>query len=156
MDILNQKDIDTLLNEIDRLYQPTKSIIEMTPHEIDLIKDESIKEDTLKHFYEVDFLYVKPLEKLLKYALDQSNSSHYSYDLSNQSILDRIKILSKLLFSYGYVKDQLIDLVPQTKEDVNIILTARRKGYKDQSILSHIDRLEAVNSFLDDYRSHKK
>ncbi len=68
--ILKQFDIDQLLKEIKEL-STEKSITEITPKEIQQISDERLRREKQQQFNEVDFLYVRPLNKLLTHFISK-------------------------------------------------------------------------------------
>lgn len=147
MDILKQTDIDALLKQMEELSKNT-SIIEITPKDIMEIQDPVVKSEKQKQFNCVEFLYVNPLKKLLKGVLSSKNEKNYLYDINNLSILDRIKKLGRVLLNYGYTKQQLVMLVPHTKEEVNIVLEAKEKGFIDLEIVDHVTRLSNAKKWL--------
>ncbi|MCI8347339.1 MAG: hypothetical protein HFJ12_05300 [Bacilli bacterium] len=147
---LSQVDINQLLGEIDKL-STEKSIIEITPKEIQQISDEKSRKEKQQRFNAVNFLYIRPLFKLLTHFLSQDTNNRYSDQLDDLSILGRIGKIGRRLLQYGCSRDELVNLVPKTKKEVEIILEAKSLGFTDTDLIDNSSRVSQAQNWIQMY-----
>lgn len=149
--ILDQDDIDDLLSKI----YDNKKITQIKPSEIQDQKDIIKRENFQMRFNNVKEIYVKPLEKLLKYRLSQLNQQIYNVDLSDLSIEESIKVLKKQLLNIGFESSQLLSFVPKTVKEVSIIILAKENGFDDSALLSNEDKVNHAIEYLNNLEAKK-
>ena len=115
---ITQKEIDELLKEIELSFK-LPSIIDITPTEISLIRDDATRRDMQRKFHLINELFIAPLEKLLTEAITSVNREGYSCNYSPYSLKQRMRLISKDLLIYGYKPSYLCTLLPTTVEEVN-------------------------------------
>lgn len=148
--ILSQIDINQLLGKIDKL-STEKSIIEITPKEIQQISDERLRREKQQQFNAVNFLYIRPLSKLLTQFLRRDANNGYSDQLDELSILGRIDKIGGKLLQYGCSSDQLVNMVPKTTNEVSVILKASSLGFTDTGLIDNSARVNQAQNWIQMY-----
>lgn len=147
--LLNQAEIDELLNQLSReALMP--SIIEIKPDEIDKINDIVERNKIKRNFEYTNELYVKPLAKLLGTYYSQKNKSSILMitNMGDFSIIERINAYRRALLPLGFTNEQLVELVPKDKEEVNLLVSAMEKGFKEEPTLNNKERLIEARNYL--------
>lgn len=145
MKMLSQEEIDKIFKVIKEKSIP--SVLEIKPSEIEELE----QYDRLE--YKIQFLkskriYVKPLENLVTNLLNMANRIKYSYNVDELSIMERVIFYNSILIRSGYTQEQITNLLPKTKEEVDILSLAFENGFNDNDIRDNNTRVTEARSFL--------
>ncbi|MGM9834835.1 MAG: hypothetical protein ACI31M_03565 [Bacilli bacterium] len=148
-EILNQSEIDKLLASIEQLLEINLPPLPyVKPSQIEELPEGEDKEKWKKDFANAQYLYVYPLEKLLKYISIQAGQKYYKLDYQNSCITQRVLMLEKLLEQKGYTKEQIKNLIPVSEEQQRLLLRAKELGFKDDVACYNDYRIASASSFL--------
>jgi len=146
--LLNQEEIDHLLKQL-QIQKSQPSILDITQRDIDRISDIALRTQRQIQFDNVNDLYVKPLEHLYLFYCNQKGKTSRIPDLGDISIMSKISRLREVLLSVGFTGPQLADLVPKKEEEVSLLISAMKKGFKNDKMYNNENRLTAAKSYLD-------
>ncbi len=99
----------------------------------------------------MDFLYVRPLDKLLTHFISKDTKNRYSDQLNELSILGRIGKIERRLLDYGCTRGELVNMVPKSTKEVGIILEAKNLGFTDMNLTDNNTRVAQAQNWIHMY-----
>lgn len=145
--LLNQEEIDKLLNQLSHEAK-MPSITEIKPSEINKIDNTVERNKIQSQFKYVNALYIEPLRKLLLAYCKMKKIAPINPNINDLSIIERINIFQLRLLPLGFTSDQLLELVPKDTEEVNLLVSAMEKGFKEETTINNKERLIEARNYL--------
>lgn len=146
-DVLGTTEMDRLFDALQNMAKKP-SITEIKPSQLEQIEDQETRRKWKKDFEAVNYLYVYPLEKVLKYFSIKKGQLFYQLNYEDKSLIERMISLEKTLVHMGYTKEQVTRMVPRDKEENALLLSAQERGFSDDVPCYNEDRIKAAVSFL--------
>ena len=155
-DIITDEEIQNLVNQLSLQYQP----LEETPDDIESIKDviESIKDviernRLLNDFNLLNEIYVLPLLEMANRISNRLTGQRKIFvGIDDFSIRKRMAVIRKYLIDKGVSENTILELIPKTVSEVNVLVAARKSGFLlefgDADSLSNKDRVMRASEHL--------
>ncbi len=143
-EILSQEEIEKILSQIGK----KKEFTQLKPSEIEQEKDIVERQKNKIRFNTIKEVYITPLERLLEFNYSRLKQDNYSINLTDLSLEECMNTLSKHLLKYGYNDNQLKEFLPRTEEELDLIITAKEQGFRDNALLTNKERLNNAQEYL--------
>lgn len=124
---ITMEDIDSMIAEMQKTDIP---VIRKTPDMIDKNFDPMTREKELLEFTWLHNLYITPMSELAKRICSKLNIPFSEIpSFSNASIMGRMTKLRDFLISKGCTIDTVIQLVPKSTKEIELLAKAHRYGF---------------------------
>lgn len=147
-DMLKQSEIDEFLSSLGKMSVKLPPMPYLKPSQINLVEDEEERKKLERDLASIHYLYVYPLEKLLKYITNQMGQEYYELEYQDAHITQRAIMVEKLLEEKGYTREQVKKLVPTNEDEERLLLKARNLGFKDAIACYNEHRVAAASQFI--------
>lgn len=142
-DIITDEEIQNLVNQLSLQYQP----LEETPDDIESIKDVIERNRLLNE------IYVLPLLEMANRISNRLTGQRKIFvGIDDFSIRKRMAVIRKYLIDKGVSENTILELIPKTVSEVNVLVAARKSGFLlefgDADSLSNKDRVMRASEHL--------
>lgn len=147
--IITDEEIQDLINQLSLLYQP----LEETPADIESIKDVIERNRLLNDFNLLNEIYVLPLLEMANRISNRLTGQRKIFvGIDDFSIRKRMAVIRKYLIDKGVSENTILELIPKTVSEVNVLVAARKSGFLlefgDADSLSNKDRVMRASEHL--------
>lgn len=147
---ITMEEIDSMIAEVQKTDVP---VIRKTPDMIDKNPDITTREKELLEFTWLHNLYISPMSELAKRICLKLNMPFSEIpSFSNASIMGRMTKLRDFLFSKGCSIDTIVQLLPKSTQEVELLVKAHKfgfdLGFDGIDNLTNDHRLERARNYL--------
>lgn len=147
---ITMEDIESMIAEVQKTNVP---VIRKTPDMIDKILDPVVREKELLEFTWLHNLYISPMSELAKRICTKLSIPFSEIpSFSNASIMGRMTKLRDFLFSKGCTIDTIVQLLPKSTQEVELLIKAHKYGFDlgfdGIDNLANNHRLERAKNYL--------